>query len=100
VGIAATLADVEAIGRAWADTVNAAYAKPGSIFASITRTFERRGIEDHGPERRGHERKEPGSSNRGDINHHQPRDRAPQHAPAQAQAVLLEVSGCGRKGGG
>jgi ATP-dependent exoDNAse (exonuclease V) alpha subunit len=72
-GIAATPADVEAIRKAWADAVNRAYAVAGLNVRVDHRSFERRGIEDvptiHlGSKAAAMERRQPGSSNRGDIN--------------------------------
>jgi ATP-dependent exoDNAse (exonuclease V) alpha subunit len=72
-GIAATPADVEAIRKAWADAVNRAYVLAGLKVRVDHRSFDRRGIEDvpgiHlGPKASAMERRQPGSSDRGDIN--------------------------------
>ena len=72
-GIAATPADVEMIRKAWAAAVNRAYALAGLNVRVDHRSFERRGIEDlptiHlGPKASAMERRQPGSSDRGDIN--------------------------------
>jgi ATP-dependent exoDNAse (exonuclease V) alpha subunit len=72
-GILATPADVEAIRKAWADAVNRAYALAGLNVRIDHRSFERRGIEGvptiHlGPKASAMERRQPGSSDRGDIN--------------------------------
>ncbi|MBV8844134.1 MAG: MobA/MobL family protein [Bryobacterales bacterium] len=72
-GIAATPADIEAIRKSWADAVNRAYAEAGLNIRVDHRSHERRGIEDvpqiHlGPAAAGMERRQPGSSGRGDIN--------------------------------
>ena len=72
-GIAATPADVEMIRKAWAAAVNRAYALAGLSVRVDHRSFERRGIEDvptihMGPKASAMERRQPGSSDRGDIN--------------------------------
>lgn len=72
-GIAATPADVEAIRKSWAAAVNRAYALAGLDIRVDHRSFERRGIEDvptiHlGPKASAMERRQLGSSDRGDIN--------------------------------
>lgn len=72
-GVVATPADVEAIRKAWADAVNGAYAMAGLNIRVDHRSFDRRGIEDvpgiHlGPKASAMERRQPGSSDRGDIN--------------------------------
>jgi MobA/MobL family len=72
-GVVATPADIEAIRKSWADAVNRAYAEAGLAVRVDHRSFERRGIEDvpgiHlGPVAAAMERRQPGSSDRGDIN--------------------------------
>jgi hypothetical protein len=69
-GVAATPGDVEAIRRAWAGAVNAAYAGAGHDVRVDHRSFERRGIEDvpgiHlGAQASAMERRRLGSSERG-----------------------------------
>jgi hypothetical protein len=72
-GIVATPADIEAIRKSWAKAVNRAYAEAGLDIRVDHRSHDRRGIEDvpgiHlGPTAAGMERRQPGSSDRGDIN--------------------------------
>jgi MobA/MobL family len=72
-GIAATPADIEAIRKSWADAVNRAYAEAGLNIRVDHRSHDRRGIKDvpgiHlGPAAAGMERRQPGSSERGDFN--------------------------------
>jgi hypothetical protein len=72
-GVTATPADIEAIRKSWADAVNRAYADAGLDVRVDHRSHDRRGIEDvpeiHlGPTATGMERRQPGSSDRGDIN--------------------------------
>jgi hypothetical protein len=72
-GVAATPADIEAIRKAWAGAVNAAYAVAGIDIRVDHRSFEARGIEDvptiHlGPKAAAMERRQPGSSERGGVN--------------------------------
>jgi hypothetical protein len=72
-GIAATPADIEAIRKSWADAVNRAYAEAGLDIRVDHRSHDRRGIGDvpgiHlGPKASAMERRQPGSSERGDFN--------------------------------
>jgi hypothetical protein len=72
-GLAATPADIEAIRKSWAAAVNRAYAEAGLDVRVDHRSHDRRGIGEvptiHlGPKAAGMERRQPGSSDRGDIN--------------------------------
>ena len=73
-GITATPADIEAMRKAWADAVNRAYAEAGLDIRVDHRSHDRRGIGEvpgiHlGPAAAGMERRQPGSSERGQANH-------------------------------
>lgn len=72
-GVAATPADIEAIRKAWADTVNRAYAEAGLDIRVDHRSHDRRSIGEFpgihlGPTAAGMERRQPGSSERGEFN--------------------------------
>jgi MobA/MobL family len=91
-GIAATPADIIAIRKAWAEAVNRAYAMAGFEIRVDYRSHEERGIRDAptihlGPKATGMERKQPGSSDRGDINREIERLNAYRRKMRQARAA-------------
>jgi hypothetical protein len=72
-GVTATPADIEAIRKSWAAAVNRAYVEAGLDVRVDHRSHDRGGIGEvpgiHlGPTATGMERRQPGSSDRGDIN--------------------------------
>jgi hypothetical protein len=96
-GVAATPADIEAIRKAWADAVNRAYADAGLDIRVDHRSHERRGVEDvpgiHlGPIAAGIERRQPGSSERGEFNRaiaeHNARRRRLRQLRAEARRLM------------
>jgi hypothetical protein len=96
-GVSATPADIEAIRKSWADAVNRAYAAAGLDVRVDHRSHDRRGIEDvpgiHlGPTATGMERRQPGSSDRGDTNRaiaeHNARRRKLRQLRAEARRLM------------
>ncbi|MBV8574349.1 MAG: MobA/MobL family protein, partial [Acetobacteraceae bacterium] len=88
-GIAATPADIRTIRKEWEHHVNLAYERAGLDIRVDHRSHEDRGIEQEptkhlGPSATAMERREPGSSDRGDIN----RDIEERNAALRERAAL------------
>jgi MobA/MobL family len=88
-GIAANPADIIALRKEWEQTVNRAYERAGLDIRVDHRSHEERGIQQEptkhlGPTATDMERREPGSSDRGDVN----REITQRNAEARALAAL------------